>query len=79
MNLNDLEKQILETIATQLSIPFNSFCKNTELKDLNITDSDIVDLTMTLEEKFNLQIPDEEMEKMVKFEDVINYIKDNRN
>ena len=40
---------------------------------------DTVELVMALEEEFEIDIPDEEAEKIVTFQDVINYIKAHTN
>ena len=80
MNSEDLDKEVIRVVATQSNVDIANITKQTELlKDLKMSHSDIVDLTMILEEKFNLQIPDEEMEKRLTIESVINYIKENRN
>ncbi len=42
--------------------------------DLEADSLDIVEMLMLLEEKFNIQIPEEESEKMKKVEDVVKYI-----
>ena len=80
MNAEDLEREIIKIIATQSSAEVTDITNQTELlKDLKMSHSNIVDLTMVLEEKFNLQIPDEEMEKRLTIESIISYIKENRN
>ncbi|KUG03917.1 acyl carrier protein [hydrocarbon metagenome] len=42
--------------------------------DLEADSLDIVEMLMLLEEKFNIQIPEEESEKMKKVEDVVKYV-----
>jgi acyl carrier protein len=42
--------------------------------DLEADSLDIVEMLMLLEEKFDIQIPEEESEKMKKVEDVVKYI-----
>ncbi|MDO7820438.1 acyl carrier protein, partial [Helicobacter pylori] len=37
-----------------------------------------VELIMALEEKFNIEIPDEQAEKIVNVGDVVKYIEDNK-
>ncbi|MBH0262476.1 acyl carrier protein, partial [Helicobacter pylori] len=39
---------------------------------------DVVELIMALEEKFNIEIPDEQAEKIVNVGDVVKYIEDNK-
>ncbi len=44
------------------------------IEDLGADSLDIVELVMTMEEEFDMDIPDEEAEKMKTVGDVINYI-----
>ncbi len=43
-------------------------------EDLEADSLDIVEMLMLLEEKFDMQIPEEESEKMKKVEDVVKYV-----
>ncbi|MGE5580966.1 MAG: acyl carrier protein [Bacillota bacterium] len=45
--------------------------------DLGADSLDIVELVMALEEEFDLEIPDEDAEKIVTVGDAVNYIKEN--
>lgn len=45
--------------------------------DLDLDSLDIMDLLMVLEEEFDVQIPDEELQKMKTVGDVVNYISEN--
>ena len=47
------------------------------LTDLEADSLDIVELMMALEEEFNIEIPDEDVEKLSTVSDVVNYIKEN--
>ncbi|WRF26307.1 acyl carrier protein [Helicobacter pylori] len=44
------------------------------VKDLGVDSLDIVELIMALEEKFNIEISDEQAEKIVNVGDVMRYI-----
>ena len=44
--------------------------------DLGADSLDIVELIMSLEEEFEIEIPDEEAEKIQAVSDVVNYIKE---
>ena len=44
------------------------------IDDLGADSLDVVELIMALEEKFGVEIPDSDAEKLVKIEDVVNYI-----
>lgn len=45
--------------------------------DLGADSLDIVELIMALEEEFNIEIPDDEAEKIASVGDIIEYIKEN--
>ncbi|MFM7203239.1 MAG: acyl carrier protein [Myxococcota bacterium] len=70
-----LEQQVIEVIAAQLGIkaediqPSSSF-----IDDLGADSLDIVELVMGMEEKFGLEIPDQEAEKILTVQDAINHI-----
>lgn len=51
----------------------------TFVDDLSADSLDIVELIMSLEEKFALEIPDEEAEKIVTVGDVVKYIAEHKN
>lgn len=68
-------EKIRDIIAEQLGIEANEI--NTEssfVDDLGADSLDIVELIMALEEEFNMEIPDEEAEKISKVGDVVEYI-----
>ncbi|GAA7188741.1 hypothetical protein ID0440_09620 [Helicobacter pylori] len=44
------------------------------VKDLSVDSLDIVELIMALEERFGIEIPDEQAEKIVNVGDVMRYI-----
>ncbi|GAA9686267.1 hypothetical protein VH58_12260 [Helicobacter pylori] len=44
------------------------------MKDLGVDSLDIVELIMALEERFGIEIPDEQAEKIVNVGDVMRYI-----
>ena len=75
MELLDKVKQI---IADQLGIDEDEVTPEASfIDDLGADSLDIVELIMALEEEFNMEIPDEEAEKISTVGDVIEYIKSN--
>ena len=47
------------------------------IEDLGADSLDVVELVMGLEEKFDIEIPDEDAEKILTVADAINYIENN--
>ncbi len=71
-------EKIRPIIAEQLSIDENEVTlESSFIDDLGADSLDIVELIMALEEEFNMEIPDEEAEKIGTVGDVVDYIKKN--
>lgn len=74
-NKKTVQDTVVHHIAEQLNIKAEEVKLESEfIKDLKADSLDIVELVMNLEDHFNLQIPDEEAEKLVTVKDVIDYI-----
>lgn len=66
-----LRKIVVEQLGAEESkvVPSASF-----VEDLNADSLDLVELIMSLEEEFGLEIPDEDAEKIITFGDALNYL-----
>ncbi|NHA78475.1 acyl carrier protein [Helicobacter pylori] len=74
-----LFEDIQAVIAEQLNVDTAQVTPEAEfVKDLGADSLDVVELIMALEEKFNIEIPDEQAEKIVNVGDVVKYIEDNK-
>ncbi|GAA7753115.1 hypothetical protein HpCOL17_07890 [Helicobacter pylori] len=76
-NTNDtnLFETIRAVIAKQLEIDVSQVTPEAKfVKDLGVDSLDIVELIMVLEERFGIEIPDEQAEKIVNVGDVMRYI-----
>lgn len=72
-------EKLKEIIAEQLEIDAESVTLETRLgEDLNADSLDIVEMLMSLEDEFGVDIPDEEIEKMKTVGDVVAYIENNK-
>lgn len=72
-----LEK-IKEIIADQLGVGEEEIISDARfIEDLGADSLDLVELIMALEEEFDLEIPDEDAEKIVTIGDAVEYIKAN--
>lgn len=71
-----VEEKIKEIISKQLGIDMEKVTLEASfMDDLGADSLDTVELVMAFEEAFNIEIPDEDAEKIVKVQDAINYIK----
>ncbi len=72
-------EKIQAIIAEQLGVDENAITLKTSFVDELGADSlDLVELIMALEEEFDMEIPDEEAEKIVTVKDAVDYIKNNQ-
>ena len=74
-----LEK-VKEVISEQLGIDDTDSIttETTFIDDLGADSLDIVELIMALEEEFDMEIPEEEAEKITSVVDVVEYIENNK-
>lgn len=71
-------EMVRDTVAEQLSIEADKIeMDSTFIDDLGADSLDIVELIMSLEEEFDMEIPDEDAEKIVSVRDVVDYVKNN--
>jgi acyl carrier protein len=73
-----VEEKVKSIIVEQLGVDANEVTPEASfVDDLGADSLDTVELVMALEEHFDIQIPDEDAEKIVTVGDAIQYIKDN--
>lgn len=73
----DLESRIIEIIAEQLGMDSAEIeSESTYVDDLGADSLDIVELIMALEEEFEVEVPDEEAEKLLTVHQTVEYIRD---
>ena len=66
---------IKEVVVEQLSVSADEVKDNSKfVEDLGADSLDVVELVMALEEKFDIEIPDDEAEKIQTVADVVAYI-----
>ena len=74
--MSSLEEKVKKIIAEQLSVSEEQITPDASfVEDLGADSLDTVELVMALEEEFEIDIPDEEAEKIVTYKDVLSYIK----
>ena len=70
-------EQVKEIIAKQLGVDIEKVTMEASfVEDLGADSLDTVELVMAFEEAFNIEIPDEDAEKILKVQDAITYITD---
>jgi acyl carrier protein len=78
VNWLDILSKVKDIVVEQLGVDEEEVTEQASfVDDLGADSLDIVELVMALEEEFDLEIPDEDAEKMVTVADAVNYIKEN--
>ncbi len=74
----DIFSKVKDIVVEQLGVDEEEVAEQASfVDDLGADSLDIVELVMALEEEFDLEIPDEDAEKIVTVGDAVNYIKEN--
>ena len=74
----DIESKMIEIIATQLSVAKEKVVPEASfLEDLGADSLDLVELVMAMEEEFDIEIADEDAEKMQTVQQAIDFVKAN--
>lgn len=72
-------EQIKAIIAEQLSAEPDKITPETSIiDDLGADSLDVVELVMALEEKFGIEIPDEDAEKITTVGDIVSYVESHK-
>jgi len=70
-----LEDKVKKIIAEKLSVDINDIVPEASfVDDLGADSLDLVELIMSMEEEFDIEISDEEAEKLLTVKDVLEYI-----
>jgi acyl carrier protein len=72
----ELENRVSEIIIEQLGITRDELvAKASFIDDLGADSLDIVELVMAMEEEFDIEIPDDDAEKIQTIGDAVSYVK----
>jgi acyl carrier protein len=77
MTREEIFEQVKEVIADRLGLdPDEIKMESRLIEDLGADSLDNAELVMNLEEKFGIEIPDEDQAKIQTIEDIVNYIEE---
>lgn len=77
MSSEEIFEKVKNIIVEQLGVAeSNITLESSFIDDLGADSLDTVELIMAIEEEFDIEIPDEDAEKVVAVQDVVDYIKD---
>ncbi len=71
-------EKIKEILAQQLDVDANSITLDDSIvDDLGADSLDAIDIVMSIEDDFKIEVPDEIIEKMEVVADIVNYVENN--
>lgn len=72
-----MKERILEIIAAQFTMDVASLNPKMDFRDdLNADSIDLVELIMTMEDEFGIQVSDDDIKNLNTIEDVIDYVEE---
>ena len=72
-----MSEKMKSIIAEQLNIDASEITLESSFKDdLNADSLDLFEMVMSLEDEYGVEIPSEDLEKLLTVGDVVNYLKD---
>ena len=75
MSDNSIEEKVRSIIVDQLGVESDKVTADAKfIEDLGADSLDTVELVMAFEENFDIEVPDEEAEKLQSVADVVSYI-----
>jgi len=70
-----VDEKVKDIISEQLDVDKGEVSPDASfVEDLGADSLDVVELVMAFEEEFDIEIPEEDAEKIIKVQDAINYI-----
>ena len=77
-NYNIVLEKVKAILSEQFDVEEDSITPDTNLsEDLEADSLDVVDLLMSIEDEFEIEVPDEEIENIKTVGDVVRYIEEN--
>ena len=71
----EIEQKVIDIVAEQMGVDKSEITRETSFQtDLNADSLDIVELVMEFEDEFEINIPDEDAEKIQTVGDAVKYI-----
>ncbi|CAN0455441.1 unnamed protein product [Ascophyllum nodosum] len=75
----ELEAKVIDVVGEQLGKEGAVKIDSTFIEDLDADSLDTIELIMKLEQEFELEIPEEDAQKMMSVKDAVEYIKAHSN
>ena len=73
--MSEIEAKVKEIIVKQLGVNADQVTREAKMiEDLGADSLDAVELVMAIEEEFEIEVPDEEAEKLASIGDIIDHV-----
>ncbi len=69
-----VEEKVKSIVSEQLEVSLDNLSAETTFEEIDADSLDIVELVMALEEEFDLEISDQEIENIKSIGDIVRYI-----
>jgi len=73
--MDNIEETLIDLLKNQLGIKDNSLSLDSNFKDLDADSLDIVEFALHVEDKFQIEIPEESAEDIESVRDIANIVK----
>ena len=75
--MEDIEQKVMDIVSEQMGVERSQItAQSSFVNDLGADSLDTVELVMEFEDAFNIQVPDEDAEKIQTVKEAVNYIKE---
>ena len=75
--MSDIQKKVTSIIVEQLDVNEDQVTLEAKfIEDLGADSLDVVELVMAFEEEFDIEVPEEDAEKLLSVGDVVSYIEE---
>ena len=75
VDIQAVEQKVIEIVSEQMGVDKGEIARETSfINDLNADSLDIVELIISFEEEFDIEIPDEEVENIKTVQDAVSFI-----
>lgn len=73
-----VKDKVIELIIENLDVDKDALVPEAKfIDDLGVSSMDLWELVLVMEDEFDLEVPDEDLEKIVTIQDAINFIQNN--
>jgi len=73
--MDDLEEKIINMVKQQVAVKDDSINLDSKFRDINADSLDIVEIALSVEEEFDIEIPEEKAEEIESIRNVVEIVR----